>query len=285
VVEVLMKLKVLGTGEPLVRETWSLDCQNHGDSAVLNAAVLEDEKVKHSVWDLATAIRAFVASERFSGHQIVGIGHSFGSTAIVLSTIPGAIPAASYKALVIVEQVMCDKTIFYQHLEERRAALGLLGELISARRDEWDDRAATAKYFKKRFPWKLWDPQIMDKFIEYGLKDVVSTSPDGQPKVTLKCSKTQERLAYNENDAHFIGAERLATLDALIPVHCVFGKREDSVPRYVHDSVVAKRKMASVSYVPRAGHLVLQENPRGLADRLAEILYTITGGPQALVKL
>ncbi|KAH9942036.1 alpha/beta-hydrolase [Amylocystis lapponica] len=276
VIGALMKLTLPGTDTPLVREAWAVDTQNHGDSAVLNAALFENDAVRFSATDLASGLRALVASDHLAGHQVIGIGHSFGASAIMLSTMPGSEPAAPYKAIILVESVLCQKTDYDLHLPERDAALRMLDKLIAARRDEWRDRAEALQYFRKRLPWKIWDARVLHLFVEHGLRDVPAAGT-----VALKCSKQQEKVAFNDNDPHFVATDRLGTLDASVPVHCVFGARNDSIPRYVQDSCVAMRKMASISYVPRAGHLVVQENPDGLAERLREILYGIAGHAHA----
>ena len=83
-----------------VREAWALDWQSHGDSAVLNAVVLDesDECVCMSaflfffMWMLimvclaaserAVALSWFLRSDHVKGHRLVGLGHSAGSAAM-----------------------------------------------------------------------------------------------------------------------------------------------------------------------------------------------------------
>ena len=48
-------------------------------------------------------------------------------------------------------------------------------------------------------------------------------------RVTLACTKAQEKKAYADNEPHFVSTERISTLDAQVEVHCIFGERADVV--------------------------------------------------------
>ncbi|KAK6980649.1 CN hydrolase domain-containing protein [Favolaschia claudopus] len=73
-----------------VREAWSLDRQNHGNAAVLNADELavrdrgQFQAVSAAEW--GEGIAAFLNSEHMRGNRIVVVGHSAGSAAGVIAT-------------------------------------------------------------------------------------------------------------------------------------------------------------------------------------------------------
>ena len=81
------------------------------------------------------------------------------------------------------------------------------------RRDIWPSRAAAAASFKKNEFYKLWDDRVMDRWIEFGLRDlpteVYPKSPfsnSTETPVTLTTSKHQEvfhflRPNFNNLDA------------------------------------------------------------------------------------
>ncbi|PCH33126.1 hypothetical protein WOLCODRAFT_63391 [Wolfiporia cocos MD-104 SS10] len=270
--------------DPLqIREAWSVDWQSHGEAAVLNESLLKqiDGGLCMFFLDLiaaaqeyAVGVRAFVRSPHLAGHRLLGVGHSAGGSAILLSADVTSIP---YEAIILVEPCLITRTEFDAHHAERIAALEFTQKAVSGRRDVWRDRAEAAIFFKKRLPWKIWDLRVLHIFIERGLKEIsVQEDERTVTKVTLKCDKAQEQKAYaNDNEPHFLAVDRLATLDATFPVHCILGARVDIVPPYAHNSILAVRQMASVQRVPKAGHFAVQENPDGVATCIENVLRGI----------
>lgn len=66
------------------------------------------------------------------------------------------------------------------------------------RRDLWPSRAEAAKSFKKSKFYQTWDPRVLDRWIEHGLRDVPTKlfpdAKDGQ--VTLTTTKHQEVMTF-----------------------------------------------------------------------------------------
>ncbi|KAJ3795300.1 hypothetical protein GGU11DRAFT_240822 [Lentinula aff. detonsa] len=65
-----------------IREAWSFDWQNHGDTALVNEEALKDRPEGVSIYVWASAITDFVRSPRMAGHRIVPLGHSAGAGAM-----------------------------------------------------------------------------------------------------------------------------------------------------------------------------------------------------------
>ncbi|PCH33060.1 alpha/beta-hydrolase [Wolfiporia cocos MD-104 SS10] len=258
-----------------IREVWAVDWQNHGEAAVVNESILEDVPDGLSIQEYAVGLRAFVASPYLAGcRNIIGIGHSAGTSALLLSA---DLPTIPYAAIILVEPCLCERNLWHEHYDEHMAQLEFMQEAINGRRDVWRDRVEAAAFFRKRIPWQAWDSRVIDVYVKYGLRDVV-VKEDGREvkKVTLKCNKTQERKTYSDdNEPHFVAGDLLGTLDASLPIHCIFGTRVDFVPLYAHESIQAVRKMASVQRVPKAGHFAVQENPDGVAACIEQIFSGI----------
>lgn len=86
-----------------IREAWSFDWQNHGDSAVLNYAALKAQKpgvckffksyhftvhwLSSAIYEWTPAITAFIRSPRMKDHRIVPLGHSAGASAMYWNSI------------------------------------------------------------------------------------------------------------------------------------------------------------------------------------------------------
>ena len=104
--------------------------------------------------------------------------------------------------------------------------------------------------------------------------------------MTLCCTRDQEVGGYSYNEDGFDSLDRLKDVCSAIPVHCIFGEREDVMyvadvrsgdwailmtfpasPEFVRAGFVDEsqgRKMASITTVANAGHLVRRFHaPRG----------------------
>lgn len=69
------------------------------------------------------------------------------------------------------------------------------------RRDLWPSRAEAAEKLKASPFYKSWDPRALEKWVEYGLRDLPTKSyPDsneaGPPAVTLTTTKSQELFTF-----------------------------------------------------------------------------------------
>jgi pimeloyl-ACP methyl ester carboxylesterase len=76
--------------------------------------------------------------------------------------------------------------------------------LSTSRRDIWPSREVAAKKFKSNKFYQMWDPRVLDKWIEYGLRDLPTEQypelpKDGDPEkppVTLSTTTAQEVYLY-----------------------------------------------------------------------------------------
>jgi len=65
-----------------------------------------------------------------------------------------------FLALVLVEPTMVTRELFIANIDDRMATMDFCVSATSVRRDTWDSREAALNWFKKRLPWKVWDPRI-----------------------------------------------------------------------------------------------------------------------------
>ncbi|KAF8346161.1 Alpha/beta hydrolase fold-1 [Amanita rubescens] len=223
-----------------VREAWSFDWQNHGDAAVLNREALKSRPdgvcgifffFGKAANEWASAIAAFVRTPYMKDHRILLLGHSAGAAAVLISTKEFPIANMPFVGVVLIEPTMASKDV----------------NTTSARRDTWRSRSEALAYFMKRLPWKTWDPRI-----DYGLEE----TGDG---AKLKCDRRQEAVSYGDTEPHFEGATLITRLCHSLPIHLIFGARDDLVPDFIKDSLSDTsqgRFVASVSRVKHAGHMV-----------------------------
>ncbi|TFK50601.1 alpha/beta-hydrolase [Heliocybe sulcata] len=261
-------------GQSVIREAWAFDWHTHGDSALLNAealARLPDSGTSITHW--AEAIAAFVEAH-LSSHRLVAMGHSAGTTAVMYSTkCYKASSGVKYEAVILVEPPMIDRDVYQANFKNREQQINLITKGISAQKSKWDSRSAAYDYFARRMPWKEWDERLRVILVNHGLRSVEASYP-AAGAVTTKCEKRFEASVYLDLEGTVEATEQIEKVCSDIPIHVVFGERIDVIPRYSQDSVVDTRKgrnVASVSRIPGAGHMVVQQQP----DALAEVIYSI----------
>ncbi|KAG2039533.1 Alpha/beta hydrolase fold-1 [Suillus americanus] len=264
-----------------IREAWCFDWLNHGDAAVINKAALEHRSQGNvSIAEWAAAIASFVKSPFLRGHRLVGLGHSAGSSAIILSTRAFPMRNQPFVAVFLLEPSMLTRELWTSHLMERET---LMRRSISAtlrRRSVFDTWEEAANYYRKRKPWAGYDHEVFDVFTQHGFHsvDIQDGSKEGT-KVTLKCDLQHEALAYQDVESHFEATDQYTRLCRVVPVHIVFGTIHDYIPSYFQDcmtDVSQGRSPASVKRVPGAGHGILQQAPEGLARAVSIGLNSIT---------
>ncbi|EJD49568.1 hypothetical protein AURDEDRAFT_112436 [Auricularia subglabra TFB-10046 SS5] len=265
--------KVASERQVAIREAWSLEWMSHGESAVVNEKVLNQYGQAISVKEWANAISNLLRNTIPSDCHVMGVGHSAGATALLFSSL-----TTLRSSIILVEPVLITPECFEEHKEERVGALQMLSQFTKARKSSWPSRAEAQKYLQSRIPWKLWDRAVLDLYVTHGLRQVEDD------KVELKCNKRYEAAGYADMQPHIDGSGKLDDVREMLGVHMIFGQRDDSMPRYAHDSIVTGKKTDSVQWIPKAGHLVVQEAPSMLALAIANVL-SLEAGKAARSKL
>ncbi|KAF8229948.1 hypothetical protein L208DRAFT_144014 [Tricholoma matsutake] len=264
--------------QPLIREAWALDCQNHGEACIINGDVLSRNPALLNIYDYADSFGTLYRSGLLGNidrdlHKLVLVGHSAGAVGVTLATSffnpPSMIPFSS--------MILVDPGMSSHAMEEHRTEIYKLVEATTPmRRDIWDSAEAASKWMKSRVPWKTWDPRVFEIYVKYGLQPLPTPYyPDNHSGVTLTTHKTEEFVAFTGTRFSTEAVYRLNQICDYLPVHLVLGARNDLFSREEQDSIVDPkecRNIASVTRVKGAGHLIVQEAPRRLAETLFGIL-------------
>ncbi|KAJ7799996.1 Alpha/beta hydrolase fold-1 [Mycena olivaceomarginata] len=260
-----------------IREAWSFDWQNHGESAVLNEEALKDDP-KSAPLDLwGRSIAQFLTSGLVSGHRFVGIGYSIGAVGILLST--RGFDKCPYEGIILVEPCVVDEDTWAANHDEIHAAFDTVRNAVKHRRDIWASKREAHQYFLGRFPWNAWNSRIVALYVEHALKD--STDKNGKACVGRKCPAIHEASTIQANlelGGLQEAAERISILSDRVPIHVVFGETVDIVPEVCRDCVVdrtKRRNVASITMIPDVGHSIIPEQPYVVATTISQILNRI----------
>ncbi|KAI6114692.1 hypothetical protein EV401DRAFT_1979891 [Pisolithus croceorrhizus] len=150
----LLRLNAAGICANWIREIWSIDMPNHGETAGLNRAYLEDrqERGRKEGWDgkcntidFSTYLNAFLSIPQLQGHRVVGIAHS-GSCApwTHALTHPNRTHPHPF-ALIFIEPVFMFPGMSPTDPRAIHGAANVRGVL--AKRDTWSDRAEAKRWF------------------------------------------------------------------------------------------------------------------------------------------
>jgi pimeloyl-ACP methyl ester carboxylesterase len=228
----------------------ALDARGHGASSKPDPAVAENYQWPRFGEDAGDV--AHQLAKQHGGRIPLGIGHSFGGTALMMAA---ADDPALFGRLLLLDPVLPSPEFFEQ---ARRAFNGENRDLSSGarkRRQVFASRADARAAWAGRAVFAQWDPHALDLYVEFGLVD----RPDGQ--VELACPAAIEATIFEQ--ARHLDAWKLAervTTPALI-----LCAERGNFGRAMYDEIAKRMGGARVEDVP-TGHLVPMERPDLVAD-------------------
>ncbi|KAH9831745.1 Alpha/beta hydrolase fold-1 [Rhodofomes roseus] len=259
-----------------IRDVWAIDCPNHGDSAILNERTLLWGYDNFNWEEYARAVHIFLSGlgrgvdVDFSKCRLVGIGHSMGCVALISSTAFS--PKVSFDSFIFAEPMCFPKDSMLPSFST------YLTTGAEKRRDIFASRGEALAWLQSRAGFKVWDPRVLRAFVNHGLRELPTAEyPDKTSGVTLKCTRAQEAACYRDhyNTGRVRAYNYLPTLCASRPVHVLYGAIDDYIPGQVKDRLLAEgmhNRQASARRVPGSGHLIVQTQPRALADAIWAVL-------------
>ncbi|KNZ80777.1 hypothetical protein J132_04282 [Termitomyces sp. J132] len=272
-----------------IREVWALDCQNHGEAAVVNAGTLVKDPNLINIYDYADAFASLYNSGLLGPldpefDKVILVGHSAGSVGVTLATSyfnpPSRVPFAS---LILVET-----PIFSTAMKDRETEMyKLVAAMTPLRKDIWASHEAAIKWMQARPPWSSWDQRVFDTYTKYGLQPLPTPYYPDKKGVTLTTHRSGENIAFTGEIFAFHALFRLNQICDSVPVHLIYGEENDMFDREVQDSLVDPkegRNFASITRIKDVGHLIVQEAPAKLAKAIFAILRK-TPPPGAVSRL
>ncbi|KAF9037740.1 Alpha/beta hydrolase fold-1 [Panaeolus papilionaceus] len=282
----LLAMNVREGGKIKIREIWAIDSPNHGESAVLNAKEFQKGPNLIFGWEeYGRAVHLFLSGlgtgldgVTFSKHKLVALGHSMGSVAFTLSN--SYYPRINYHALVFCEVMTADHK-FAAPLGDGMATSAM------KRRDIWPSKEAALEFFKSRGTWKTWDARVQKLLVEHGTTPLPTVEyPDIKEGVTLTTPKIQEAACYRDVEGPYRCYTMLKHVTKQFPTHFIYGAIDDYLPaKYkadvVDNAVGGMQNLASYHRVEGfGGHLIVQSNPKGLAEQIYKALLIVSQQPR-----
>jgi len=116
---------------------------------------------------------------------IAGIGHSMGANQLVNLSL--------MHPRLLLTLILLDPVI--QKLSSVMSDPNV-ARMSTFRRDHWPSRAEAVASFRKNKFYQAWDPRVLDRWCDYGLRSTPTPLYPSEPGVTLATSKHQECFAF-----------------------------------------------------------------------------------------
>ncbi|KAF9037744.1 Alpha/beta hydrolase fold-1 [Panaeolus papilionaceus] len=278
IIDDLHKANARGGGRVKIREIWTIDAPNHGESAALNYEAFKLgpnvafpwEDYSRSVHLFLNGLGTGVEGIDFSKHKLVGIGHSMGATSIAL--VEGFYPKIKWHTLVLCEPMILP-------LDSGKNVSDLLADGALKRRDIWSSREEAHNVFIAGRAWRRWEPRVRALFVERGLVSLPTKDYPHKEGVTLACPRIQEAACYRDSIGLFRLHALLKHITLQCMVHLISGAEDDYLPTEVKEAIVYDAsggiaKLASSIRVEGGGHMVTLCNPKGTAEQIYKMLLS-----------
>ncbi|MDH3214424.1 MAG: alpha/beta hydrolase [Myxococcales bacterium] len=226
----------------------AMDARGHGDSS--KPADAASYRWEHFARD-AGEVAAILAAEHADGRIALGLGHSFGGTALLAASAerPGL-----FDRLVLVDPIVMPAPSSGAGAV-RRSRGGSLAEGARKRRHIWPDRGTARARWVDKEMFAGWDPRVLDLYLAEGMRD----RADG--RVELKCSGEVEASIFERGAHSDVGA---LALRVLAPTLILWAARGDFPRRHFED--LASRMPDAQVRDADAGHLVPMQRPDLVVD-------------------
>lgn len=172
-----------------IRSIWAADVAHQGQSSVLNESLLGNEPAWH---DHSRDMLHMINLKRDEmPRPIVGIGHSMGGNQLAALAL---MHPRLLSSLILLDPVIQEYSAEFKPDESKPN----LARLSTFRRTLWPSREAAEMSFAKSAFYKPWDPRVLQRWMDYGMRHVPTPlHPDAKaPQVTLTTTPAQEVFTY-----------------------------------------------------------------------------------------
>ncbi|KAF4768545.1 hypothetical protein N7455_012132 [Penicillium solitum] len=165
-----------------IRSIWMADVAHEGQSSVINEDSLGNDP---SWFDHPRDLLHLVNVKRAEmPRPIVGIGHSMGGAHLTQLCL---MHPRLIHTLVLLDPVIQRQTTQLDglSLQINKRAIAKTTQLSTHRRDIWPSRQAAAEGFRRSPFYQTWDPRVLSRWIEHGLRDLPTAIHPLDPKTPI----------------------------------------------------------------------------------------------------
>ena len=249
----------------------------------LSPVVLDDPTLNQLDFHSSCPSSSIPTERQYRNRIIVGIGHSVGASALAFAS---SSLSSLFSSVIFVDPVIVpsnsDPAVTEGSTFLARGAI--------TRTDNWASREEAARGFLKKGFFMSWDERVFDSYMRFGLKD----REDG--RVGLTMDKIDEAVSPSFllrrrtrlipvsqrvfADPAMVGAKRafvrLSKIPTSLPAHFIFADVNKSVLNEVSiKKVLAQLPHATSARIEGVGHLIPQDAPGKMAERLREYLVRL----------
>jgi pimeloyl-ACP methyl ester carboxylesterase len=226
----------------------AMDARGHGDSDKPEGAA--SYHWAHFGRDVA-AVAGHLAERH--GPVALGLGHSFGGTALVLAAIERP---DLFERLVLLDPIVMPSRERESDAVRRAGARGLAAG-ARARRQVWESRTQARTKWAGKDAFAEWEPRALDLYVAEALGD----RPDG--RVQLKCPGEVEAMIFEANGSVDV-MERAARLET--PALILWARRGNF--SRAHFEELASRMQRGRVRDADTGHFIPMENAGLVVDEV-----------------
>jgi pimeloyl-ACP methyl ester carboxylesterase len=227
----------------------AMDARGHGDSS--KPPVHDGYNWEQFGLDVGLVARALLR-ERGDERIALGLGHSFGGTAILRAA---ADTENLFERLLLVDPVIGPPPGVVADGRRAEGAAALAAGALR-RRHTWKSRSEARAGWRDKPLFASWDPRVLDLYVEEGLVDLA----DGG--VGLKCPGAVEAAIFSGGGLSDVweAASRLE------PPALILWAQHGDFPRAAYEALAARMRAGRVEDID-TGHLVPMERPEEVAAR------------------
>ncbi|CAO3703870.1 unnamed protein product [Rhizopus stolonifer] len=236
--------------------TW--DARIHGDSARLN----QDKYNLRYRWvdnalDTKQVIDQLKLKENYD--QLIGVGHSFGATSMVLLEF---YYPRTFDGVCLIEPVLRRELVPME--------IRLKGPFFASikRRDEWHNREECLQSLIKRSFWRSFHPEALNNYVNYGMYET------GKGTIKLKCPKEHEQHMYfctaPEAFSAFTSSKTLQ-----IPVHVLFATRSSLLDKKLTEIMIQSNSKNITAEYMEGTHMLPFELPDNMIPHIMKLIRRV----------
>ncbi|KAJ5478108.1 hypothetical protein N7530_003617 [Penicillium desertorum] len=165
-----------------IRSIWMADVAQEGQSSVINEDSLGNDP---SWFDHPRDLLHLINVKRVEmPRPIVGIGHSMGGAHLTQLCL---MHPRLIHTLILLDPVIQRQTTQLDSLslQKNKREIAKTTQLSTHRRDIWPSRQAAAEGFRRSPFYQAWDPRVLSRWIEHGLRDLPTAIHPLDPKTKI----------------------------------------------------------------------------------------------------